>query len=218
MQANLILKDKQASDTEVYLLRHGLTDYNQADIFQGSSDIPLNAEGRREAKKVSKRLYEEIEHVDKIYVSNLVRTQETIAPLCEKLGLEPEVLNDLAEVDGGEVEGISLQLVDTNYAEYRQVVYQFPYRVSYPHGESGADVYKRAVRAFNYALKENQGKTIILVTHGFLLQLLTMYLRGENPYNARPIQIGNTAVSRILVSAEGEIDIDYLHDTSHLDE
>ena len=218
MPTNLILNDKKASDTEVYLLRHGLTNYNQEDIFQGSSDIPLNEEGRREAKKVSERLYKEVKDIDKIYVSNLIRTQETIEPLCEKLDLEPEVLNDLAEIDGGEVEGLSLEIVDTDYAEYRQVVYKYPFRVHYPHGESGEDVYKRAVRAFKHVLAENQGKTVILVTHGFLLQMLIIYLRRENPYNAKPIQIGNTALSRVLVSADGDIKIDFLNDTSHLED
>jgi len=42
--------------TELTLIRHGLTEHNATRRFQGQADVPLNAEGRRQAALVAARL------------------------------------------------------------------------------------------------------------------------------------------------------------------
>ena len=59
----------------LYIMRHGQTDWNKVHRLQGSTDIPLNDEGRRMALEAGKK-YKDL-HIDVCYCSPLKRAQET---------------------------------------------------------------------------------------------------------------------------------------------
>lgn len=89
---------------EVVLVRHGSCDPPAPDgLIGGRSDPGLNARGRAEAAAAGARLRGE--PVRAIYVSHLVRTAETAAPIAAGHGLEPIVDEDLGEIYLGEWEG-----------------------------------------------------------------------------------------------------------------
>lgn len=86
------------------LLRHGQTPANVDGILETSIPGPgLTDLGRRQALAVPAAL--EDERIDGIYISKLVRTHETAAPLVETLGIEPVQLDGLHEIDAGDLEG-----------------------------------------------------------------------------------------------------------------
>jgi bisphosphoglycerate-dependent phosphoglycerate mutase len=71
------------SKKTIYLIRHGQTDFNKQGIVQGSGvDSSLNEEGHAQARK----FYEAYHHInfDKIYVTELQRTHQTVAPFKQK--------------------------------------------------------------------------------------------------------------------------------------
>ena len=77
---------------EVYIIRHGKTDWNKECRFQGAKDIPLNEEGREAARKLGERLKDV--HFDAVFSSPLSRAYETaciVANSAEKCNLLTEI-------------------------------------------------------------------------------------------------------------------------------
>ena len=67
--------------TELILIRHGETDWNRELRFQGQVDVPLNAIGHEQARRLGLRLATETLH--ELVCSDLTRTQQTALPIRE---------------------------------------------------------------------------------------------------------------------------------------
>jgi probable phosphoglycerate mutase len=78
----------------LYFLRHGETDWNAAQRYQGQTDIPLNDKGRGQAARNGRvlrdHLGERLHHLDYV-ASPLARASETMAIARGEMGLEPDV-------------------------------------------------------------------------------------------------------------------------------
>jgi broad specificity phosphatase PhoE len=91
--------------TEIGLIRHGITDWNQLEKMQGTSDIPLNDEGRDQARKLASRLHQD-EKWDMIITSDLSRAKETGEIIGKKLDLPVSFVDKrIQEINLGEIEG-----------------------------------------------------------------------------------------------------------------
>ena len=88
---------------ELYLIRHGQTDWNKEGRLQGSVDIELNENGRAMAKAAGIRLNEVF--FDKIYSSPLKRAYETAELIRNNRNLEIIVDESLREISFGAMEG-----------------------------------------------------------------------------------------------------------------
>lgn len=209
-------RPKLDNETEIFLIRHAVTDFNQQGYFQGVSDIPINAEGHMQAQALKQRFLEEKVQLDHIYTSYLVRTQETAKPLADAFKLESRVLDGVHELDGGKLEGMHFDDIEKLFPDYLKVQSSRPYFVEAPNGETGREVHKRGVDAFNFILDTHRGETTSIVSHGLFLQLLMPYLHGVNPEEAKPFIARNTAVTRVLISPKREIEVVYMHDYSHM--
>ena len=81
----------QEASTRVilYLVRHGQTDYNASQRFQGRGiDAELNEVGRKQAEAVARYFEGDSMTIDRLYCSSLKRTAETAAPLAHAQNLE----------------------------------------------------------------------------------------------------------------------------------
>lgn len=148
------------------LIRHGQTDYNLADRFQGSSDIPLNATGREQAHHALD-LVPDLGW-DRLVSSPLSRARETAAIIGADHGIElGEADPQLSEIDWGAAEG-----VDVNEAEAR-----WPHR-SFPGRESSRQVLDRALAALSDLAEAHPGERILVVAHGTLIRLVLTGITG----------------------------------------
>lgn len=92
---------------DMLLIRHGqsaemaVTDYPRT--AEGQGDPELSAKGHRQAAALAERLVDA--GIEAMYVTSLIRTQQTAAPLAARLGLTPVVVADLREVSLGDWEG-----------------------------------------------------------------------------------------------------------------
>ena len=89
---------------QIYLIRHGETDWNAKGLLQGQSDIPLNKEGEKQTIEAAKKHFKKIKFAA-IFSSDLVRAKRTaeIIALEKKMAVETSVL--LRERDFGPFEG-----------------------------------------------------------------------------------------------------------------
>ncbi|MFF3923026.1 histidine phosphatase family protein [Paenibacillus lactis] len=85
-------------------VRHGLTDWNAQGRAQGLSDIPLNAEGRQQAKLLAERLRNG--PWESIVTSTLTRARETAEIIAHELGVRDVIQeHGIREIDCGLIEG-----------------------------------------------------------------------------------------------------------------
>ncbi len=154
--------------------------------MMGISDIPLTAEGRKQAKSVAGYL----KHypMDRIVTSPLSRALETAEAIRSFHPSIPiEKVSDLHERSFGVLEGLLFEEATTRYPQIVMgEMWQYPdFRP--PHGESLSDVAKRAQKVINYLTSSYSGQTIVIVSHGsfirnFLAELLKLPLEEVNKY------------------------------------
>ena len=107
--------------TELILIRHGETDWNRELRFQGQVDVPLNATGLEQARRVALRLQTEAFGIDHLVCSDLLRTRQTAEPSAQ--ALLPHLCVDavadpgLREQHFGVVDGLRVQDVKTEHAQ-----------------------------------------------------------------------------------------------------
>ena len=99
--------------TTLVLVRHGETDWNADNRFQGHADPPLNETGRAQARALATELRREV--FAALYTSPLQRAAETAAIIGYELGLEPRPNDALKEVDVGSWSGLTRAEVEQRY-------------------------------------------------------------------------------------------------------
>ncbi|ACU85810.1 phosphoglycerate mutase [Brachybacterium faecium] len=142
------------------LVRHGQTDYNLQDLFQGSSDIPLNATGIAQAHAA----FDDLPDVDwdVVISSPLQRAEQTARIICEDHalpfgGTDPR----LVEIDWGAAEGQPVEEMERTY----------PGR-SFPGREEHQAVADRGYDALEALEERFPGQKVLLVAHGTLIRFL----------------------------------------------
>lgn len=93
--------------TEIYLMRHGETEFNVAKILQGQCDSPLTEEGKRQALAVGGKLAAAGVSFDAAFCSTLPRTAATARIILDAVGqpeMQPEALQGLCEYCFGSFE------------------------------------------------------------------------------------------------------------------
>jgi probable phosphoglycerate mutase len=151
------------SPIRVVLWRHGQTDWNVENRFQGHSDIPLNKVGHYQASEAAQVLA--ALRPDRIIASDLIRAQETAAALAALTDIKVEINPNLRETDGGLWEG---KLASENRATHGELFANWYEGGDEPAGVTGerrSDVAKRAVAVIEKETTNFSG-TIVFVTHG----------------------------------------------------
>lgn len=164
---------------EVYLIRHGETDWNKEARFQGRTDIPLNKKGKLQAKILSDYLSEE--DFDFIYSSPLKRAIETAYPLAKKLNKELIIRENWIELNFGEWEGLTVKEVHEKYPLERDLWLYHTERGKIPKGESFREAYDRILEEKNFILEHHSEHKIVIFTHGAIIRA-ALYVFLEIPY------------------------------------
>jgi phosphoserine phosphatase len=157
------------------LVRHGETAWNVGEIFRGRADIELNETGRRQASLVAAHLSEL--GVDAVFSSPLKRAMDTAAAIAARHSTGVTVAHGLNDLDFGEWEGKSVDLVRRSYPEQFEMWESHPERVTLPGGESLRDAKERALGVVDAALGLHVG-TVVLVSHRVVNKLIILALLG----------------------------------------
>ena len=152
---------------KLYIIRHAETEYNRKGIIQGSEvDSDINDVGESQANS----FYEYYKNInfDKIYVSDLKRTFQTIRRFTEK-GSSYEKLKEFNEISWGVNQGKSDDLED--YARLIDTWLAGNLDNKFEEGESPNEMSVRLVKGFNKVLDDDYD-TVLLCIHGRALRIL----------------------------------------------
>jgi broad specificity phosphatase PhoE len=156
----------------VVLLRHGRTAWNVEGRFLGRTDVPLDAEGRRQLRGLAQLSG----RFDAVYTSPLVRARETAGALAP-----PEAVVDpeLAEVDQGELEGWVATEALPRWPDFFEAFARDPDAVRIPGGESLPEVRARMRGALRRIGR--RGAVVAVVGHQLAIASLVGELSGDPP-------------------------------------
>ncbi|HZY96352.1 MAG TPA: histidine phosphatase family protein [Candidatus Cybelea sp.] len=148
---------------ELILIRHGPTEWNALERFQGRSDIPLSPAGLVDAHAIAAALRNE--RIDRIYSSDLVRALDTARIIGDASGTEIIADPRLREFDFGRWEGLTWHEI---VAAYPELTGNRPTgaRLYEPAGGETFAQVRRRVRSFLDDLqRQDPGARIVVVTH-----------------------------------------------------
>ena len=130
--------------TNFIIIRHGETDWNRQHRFQGQIDVPLNATGREQARRLALRLQHE--PIDLLVSSDLQRAQQTAAPLSSLRALSVAALHaGLREQSFGVLEGLDAPTIRQRHPELWQQWLRFDADAALPEGESTRSFHARVL-------------------------------------------------------------------------
>jgi probable phosphoglycerate mutase len=198
----------------IYLIRHGETDFNRLGIVQGSGvDTDLNETGNLQAQA----FFKHYRHVpfDKIYVSSLKRTKQTVAPFID-LPIPIEIIPELNEINWGIIEGAtptpeSSQLFTDMLEAWRNG----NLNQCVEGGETPNELYARQQRGLQKIMEKREERCILICMHGRAMRSFLCLLTGNSL--AKMDDFGHSNVCLyILEYREQGFHILLNNDTAHL--
>ncbi|MFN9069105.1 MAG: histidine phosphatase family protein, partial [Bdellovibrionales bacterium] len=187
---------------EFLFFRHGETDWNKSNLFQGHTDIPLNETGRQQAQLMGNK----IQHwkPDVLLSSDLVRARLT-GESANQFWKSPVVFSPaLREMHLGKAEGLHrdevMKLVGPDWVKWISPT-PADENFGFPGGETKAETRKRVLEFLETFVKQNpQYRRIAVSTHGGVLRRITHGLTGI-PDGGVPIP--NCVTYRLDLSNQG---------------
>ncbi len=200
--------------TELLFIRHGETDWNRQQRFQGQLDVPLNELGLTQAQRLAERLA--ADKPDAFFSSDLQRALQTAAPLAAQWALAPTLLPGLREQRFGMLEGLDVPTIQQQHPELWRRWLEHHGDYALPEGgESLRQCHQRVLSTVRELAEQSAGRRVTVVTHGGVLDMLWRTCHGLPLDGLRDCDIPNTGINR-LRWADGRLQIDRWADDSHL--
>ncbi len=198
---------------KLFLVRHGETQRNREGRVLGQGNQPLTELGKRQVSAVAGAMAGE--SIAALYTSPLKRAMETAGTIGLALGLQPQPADGLAEVNVGELDGLTSQEMRSRHPEFMARWEQDPGPARMPGGESLADLQDRAWQVVLSILRDHPDEQVVAVSHNFPIETLVCQTLGLPLAGVRRLRVDLASVS-IIDLQEGRNRLVRLNDTSHL--
>ncbi|KZP66340.1 phosphoglycerate mutase [Enterobacter cloacae subsp. dissolvens] len=204
---------------QVYLVRHGETQWNAERRIQGQSDSPLTEKGVQQAWQVAERA--RTLGITHVITSDLGRTQQTARIIADACGCDVMLEPRLRELDMGVLEKRHIDTLTETEEGWRRTLVNGTEDGRIPEGESMQELSVRMHAALAECLKLPAGSRPLLVSHGIALGCLVSTILGLPAYAERRLRLRNCSISRIdnqesAWLASGWV-VEMAGDISHLD-
>ncbi len=201
--------------TTVLLVRHGESAPAHPDrpfpLRDGHGDPPLDPVGVHQAQLLADRLERETIHA--IYVTTLIRTHETAAPLAARLGMTPTEEPDLREVYLGEWEGGVLRERAAAGDPLFQEIFTTERWDVIPGAESHEGFDDRVWRGFQRIVAAHPDQRVMAVAHGGVIGQLLHRITGSRRFAFAGAD--NASISEV-VATEDRVVLRRYNDVAHL--
>jgi len=202
--------------TRILLTRHGHVEGINPVRFRGRAELSLTDHGLTQADALARRIAAHWKPVA-VYTSPLQRCVVTGAKIAAACGISASAHEGMGDIDYGAWQMRTHDEVKAETPEAYRLWREAPHLVRFPGGESLQDVVARTSDALRLVLTKHATDTVVLVGHdsvnrALLLQLLDQPLSAYWRLSQDPCTL-----NEIEVSAAGDVRVDRINDTSHLD-
>ncbi|MEA2008169.1 MAG: histidine phosphatase family protein [Chloroflexota bacterium] len=156
----------------ILLIRHGETAWNREKIFRGVYDIPLNENGRAQARQVAQALAGR--EIDAAYSSPLSRAMETAQIALKSHGVEVESHPGLIDFNYGAWTGLADSVVAEKWPQAHALWGSAPHRATPPSGDSLPHVFQRTFGTLAELVQKHPDQTIAIFAHRVVNKLLIL--------------------------------------------
>lgn len=196
------------------LLRHGQTHGNTAGALDTAvPGLDLTDLGRRQAEAAARAIADP--GVDQIFVSTLVRTHQTAAPLADLLGIELRELEGLREISAGDFEMREDHDAIAGFIGTVADWIEERYDTRMPGGESGHEFlarYDAAVAEIHGSLLAAGHERALLVSHGAAMRTwISARVPGVEAHAKATDPLHNTACIELVGDPEAGWEIAAWH-------
>lgn len=206
---------KRLKMTYIYLVRHCEAMGNHKRRFQGSTDCDISEIGAKQLEYLKER-FKSIK-LDAVYSSPLIRAQKTAQAIAYGKNLEIITRKNLAELDGGVVEGRPWQEAFNAIPGLADAWNNHPQDFAPEGGEAMRDAYVRIYDEILSLAHQNRGKTIAAASHGGVLRCLTCRILYNDITRLKDVPWHeNTSVTLIKIDDNDKIGIEFFNDHSHV--
>jgi probable phosphoglycerate mutase len=193
---------------ELLLIRHALP--VRRELVVGAADPELSPAGRAQADHLAE--YLAAERLDAVYCSPLRRAVETGIPVAARQGVEPIVVDDVAEWDRMSPEYVPVEELkaadDQRWRDLVDGVWM---------SDEGPDVFRdRVLAAIERLVGAHSGGRIAVVCHGGVINTYLAAVLGLDPARPGFFYPNYTSIHRVMAAGTGQRSILTINETSHL--
>lgn len=154
------------------LIRHGEPEASARGLCYGKLDMGLSAKGHAQMARLAEALASVT--IDAFYASPRRRALESVENLRGKPIVEPR----LAEIDFGELEGLTYDEVAERYPRIYEEWMRVPTKVHFPGGESFKQMRRRVLQAVSEIREARKEQTVAIVSHGGVNRIVLAHALG----------------------------------------
>lgn len=197
---------------KIFLIRHGRQCSKLCNV-----NVDLCEEGYQQAALLGKRLSGE--GIDVVYSSHLVRAVKTAQAANRYWNALHEIRPELREISFGEMEGLSDEVINRRFTDFKLRQNQMKEDLPYPGGECAGDVIDRAMPVL-YEIALSGCRCAAVVTHGGVIRSLTAGILGMDLAKARLIgsSLENCSITELnYQTQQRRFTLERFNDYAHLE-
>ena len=183
--------------TTLILCRHGETDSNAAQIYQGQGNGKLTKKGLSQAKGLAKTLSGF--KIDSIYSSDLQRAFDTASMIAKSRKKQVKIEPRLKERFYGEWEGERFDKIIKNHNSIYKTWMKNPDNARIPAAETLKELQRRGMSGINSIIKRNKGKNVLVVAHGGINRTILFSFLGIDLNYFWRIKQDNCCINVVLI-------------------
>ncbi len=199
---------------EIYIIRHGQTEYNRKGIVQGKGvNLALNETGEWQAQKFYK-FYKDF-HFDVVYTSTLLRAQQSVKGFIDK-GIKHEIRSELDEISWGEFEGNASMMEQSD--EFKKLIDKWSQGLLEEKpigGESPIELQARQM-LFIEEIKKTDNTKILVCMHGRAMRSLLCTFTKIPLTQMMDFEHTNLTLYKLSLNNDNLFSIDLFNNTDHL--
>jgi broad specificity phosphatase PhoE len=162
---------------KILLIRTGDTEYECQGRIQGTLDVPLSEDGRRQIEQLVESLRDQT--IGAFYVAPCRASQQSAEILTDQLGIKSRKIDSLHNLDHGLWQGMLLEDVKTKQPKVYRQWQEHPETVCPPNGETLGDARERIQQALAKLAKKHKEGTVAILLPEPLASLLHCMLLHE---------------------------------------